>query len=254
MAHKKNILIIALSFLAISCSKGFQSASSLDLDHQASQEGPTDPADPPIPPPTIPIQPPPPEEETPFQFEALMWETVKPGTKPWSTFTFDLLQTVATDIVKAQDMSRFCKKYSFLNDNQKINVAGQLIAAIVKYESGFNPLSRFHESNMGTDPITGKPVYSEGLMQLSYQDIQGYPFCKFDWAKDKNLKVDDPKKTILDPYINLACGVQILSRQVKRKGFIVVSSGAYWAVIKENGRFEKIDEIAAIVNSLKMCQ
>jgi len=252
MAQTKNILIIALAFLTISCSKGFQSSSNLDLGSQAAQEDPVTP--PPLPPPTIPIQPPPPDEETPFQFEALMWEKAKPGTKPWSTFTFDLLQTVATDIVKAQDMSRFCKKYSFLNDKQKINVAGQLIAAIVKYESGFNPLSRFAETTMGIDPITGKPVYSEGLLQLSYQDIQGWPFCKFDWAADKNLKVDDPKKTILDPYINLTCGVRILSQQVKRKGFIVVSSGAYWAVIKENGRYEKIDEIAAIVNSLKMCQ
>jgi hypothetical protein len=67
------------------------------------------------------------------------------------------------------------------------------------------------ETTMGTDPVTGKQVASEGLLQLSYQDVPNYgsvlkyPLCKIQWSKDKSLSVTDPKKTILDPYINLEC-------------------------------------------------
>ncbi len=248
---------MTLALITVSCSRGFQSSSTPpDLSSssdQGSETPTTPPADPPASDPTTPVEPPTPSQ--PFVFEALLWEKAKPANKAWSTYVFDLLQTsAAKDILSAQDMSRFCKKYSFLTDKQKVNVAGQLIAAMSKFESGFNPLSRYQESTMGTDPITGQPVWSEGLLQLSYQDITGYPFCKFDWSLDKNLSPTDPKKTILDPYKNLDCGIRILAQQVKRKGFIVVGSGAYWAVIKDNGRYEKIDEIAALVNALNVCQ
>lgn len=246
MTRIKRTFLIGLSFCLLSCAKGFETASE-ELSSSSSQ------GDLNSPPPTIPVNPPinPPIEPS---FEPLAWEKARPEGKAWSAFVFDLLKKNAHDILTAQDMNRFCKKYSFLSDAQKINVAGQLVAGIVKFESGFNPLSRMQETTMGTDPITGLPVWSEGLMQLSYQDVMGWPFCDFKWDQDKKLNPKDPKKTILDPYKNLHCGMRILAQQVKRKGFIVLSSGVYWAVIKENGRYEKIDEIAEIVGSLKICQ
>jgi hypothetical protein len=238
------LMMVWLSALA--CSKGFDSPGEVESPSQVLGG---DPNPPPITEP--PILPPPTE---PFVFEPLAWEAVKPASKPWSQFVFTLLGTEAKDLLLAQDWNRFCARFPDLNSHQKINVAGQLIAGIVKFESGFNPLNRFQESTMGTDPITGQPVWSEGLMQLSYQDIQGYPFCQFDWNQDEELNPTDPQKTILDPFKNLYCGMRILAQQVKRKGRIVIDSGAYWAVIKENGRFEKINEIAAIVSRLKVCR
>ncbi len=249
MANITARLFIAVAlFSSLACSKGFQSSDGTDLS-SVRQGTPEDPPtnQPPTTVPTIPVP-------APFVFEALAWEAPKPNSKPWSTYVFSLLETEAKDILSAEDMTIFCAKYPSLSDKQKINVAGQLIAGIVRYESNFNPLTRYQETTMGTDPITGEPVWSEGLMQLSYQDIQGYPFCQFDWNQDSQLSPTDPQKTILDPFKNLYCGMRILASQVKRKGRIVIDSGAYWAVIKENGRYEKIDEIAAIVSSLNICQ
>ncbi len=107
---------------------------------------------------------------------------------------------------------------------------------------------------MGTDPVTGKAVYSEGLLQLSYQDIEWAPWCKFNWSKDKNLSATDPRKTILDPYLNLDCGVGIMAQQIKKKGDIVVSSGVYWAVIKSGGKYQHVSEIQSTVKSLSLCK
>jgi hypothetical protein len=150
-------------------------------------------------------------------------------------------------------MDRFCPKYYSLTGEQKMNAVGMLISAIVKYESNFDPLMRYREATMGSDPVTGQPVYSEGLLQLSYQDVTAWAFCKFDWNADKKLAATDPRRTILDPYNNLECGVRILSEQVDRTGHIVIDNGAYWAVIKEQGKYEKINEIASLVKTLNFC-
>jgi len=190
-----------------------------------------------------------------FAFESLVWESAsRVQAKNWSTYLFNLISTDAKALLSAQDFPQFCPTYSSLSEKQKINVAGQLVAAITKYESGYNPLSRYHESTMGTDPVTGLPVYSEGLLQLSYQDAQWASFCPFDWSADQYLSETDPQKTILDPYKNLYCGVRILANQVQKKGLIILGSGAYWAVIKSNSAYQKLDEIKAIVRTLSFCK
>jgi hypothetical protein len=188
-------------------------------------------------------------------FETLAWEAAsRPQAKQWSAYIFNLINGEAKDLLAAQDFAQFCPRYATLTRNQKINAAGQLIAAMAKFESGFNPLSRYHESTMGTDPVTGLAVYSEGLLQLSYQDTQWASFCAFDWSVDKYLSATDPKKTILDPYKNLYCGVRILANQVKNKGVIILGTGAYWSVIKSNSQYQKLSEIKAIVGALTFCQ
>jgi len=125
----------------------------------------------------------------------------------------------------------------------------ELIKWISFYESSWSPLTRYNESTMGTDPITGLPVYSEGLLQLSYQDSQWAPYCKFDWAKDKDLHVDDPKKTILNPFNNLDCGMRILANQIQKRGKIVLQTGHYWSVLRESGRYSKVSSIVDKVSS-----
>jgi hypothetical protein len=226
----------------VSCGKGFQQGTD-PQDNNQSSESPNEPS-----PPTL--NPSPPD----FQFKPLLWEASRPGSREWSSFVFGLLGNQAQSILKAQDMDRFCPRYASLSNPQKINVAGQLISAMVKYESSFNPTTRLLETTLGTDSVTGQPVYSEGLLQLSYQDIRGYPFCEFDWEKDKNLSPTSPNKTIFNVYRNLGCGLRILANQVQRRGKIVLTKGAYWAVIKEDSRYEKIDEIANLVGNLEFCR
>lgn len=195
-----------------------------------------------------------PEEPSPFEFQALSWEPIRAGSKAWSAFVFELISTDAQALLEAQDFDLFCPRYSRLNWNQKINAAGMLVSAMARYESNYNPVTRFQETDQGTDAITGQPVWSEGLMQLSYQDMLGYSFCEFDWNADRNLAVNDPQKTILDPYRNLDCGIRILARQVQRRGLIAIGSGAYWAVIKTSYAKNKIKEIADLVQTLDFCK
>lgn len=185
----------------------------------------------------------------------LAWESKHADGKNWTEFLFDLIQQQAPDLVQgADDITLFCPRYFQLNTNERINFWGLLVSGIVKYESGFDPTSRMHETTMGTDPVTGKPVYSEGLMQLSYQDVRNYAFCdQFDWNTDKHLDPDDPKKTILDPYKNLNCGVKILAQQIRNRNRITVSKGVYWAVIRTDGRYNKIAEISALTKKMPGC-
>lgn len=208
--------------------------------------------------PTIPQEPnaPTPTTENLYKMVPLAWESSKyPERTAWSQH----LQKIILDdwsslLPGADDITNFCPRYHTLDNNERANVWAQLFVAITKYESAYSPVSRMHETTMGTDPVTSQPVYSEGLLQLSYQDIKWAPWCKFDWSVDKKLSATDPKKTILNPFLNLDCGVGIMAKQIKSKGAIVVSSGVYWAVIKSGGRYQKINEIQSIVKALSLCK
>ncbi len=192
---------------------------------------------------------------TSYKPVALLWEATRTEGASWSRFLKDLFSSTLKDTINAaDDMIRFCPNFNSLNDDQKINTWGMLISGVAKYESAYDPLSRMQETTMGTDPVTNLPVYSEGLLQLSYQDITGWPFCKFDWNQDKYLNVKDPRKTILVPETNLDCGARILAAQVAKYHKIVISKGVYWATLKENGKYQKINEISNLVRGrLSFC-
>lgn len=184
----------------------------------------------------------------------LSWEDPKANAKyasdarAWSDYAFHIIQNETPEMLtEVKDMDLFCPRYDSLSEDLKINAWGALFSGMSLYESGYSPVSRMQETTMGTDPITKQPVYSEGLLQLSYQDITGWPFCDFDWSQDKYLSPKDPNKTILDPYRNLECGIKIMAQQVHRKGRIALSSGVYWAVLKIDGKYGKVDSIAKIV-------
>ncbi|MEN0057336.1 MAG: murein L,D-transpeptidase catalytic domain family protein [Bdellovibrio sp.] len=191
-----------------------------------------------------------------YSMQDLSWENSQhPEREQWSQYLMKLLLNDWSSLLSgATDMKDFCPRYASLTNEQRANVWAQLFSAMTKYESNYSPVARMRETTMGTDPVTKKPVYSEGLLQLSYQDITGWKFCQFDWSRDKNLSATDPKKTILDPYINLHCGVGIMAKQVARTGKIKIGSGAYWAVIKTNSKYQKISAITSMVKALPLCQ
>lgn len=175
--------------------------------------------------------------------------------KPWSDKVVVAILKNFSVYDAVTDINFFCPKYGKLTDQQKIKAHAEVIVGLVYYESAFKPASRMVETTMDIDPVTGKQVASEGLMQLSYQDIPNYGSvtkgCGIDWNKDMNLKVDDPKKTILDPLINLECGLRIYTNQLKNKKTILrptgKGNGLYWAVVSTNGKYTKKNEIAARV-------
>jgi len=184
----------------------------------------------------------------------LAWESTRfPERLSWSQHIFSVIEQYFNDLDLVQDADYFCPNYYKLTRDERINFWGQLFSAISYFESGWKPTTRYRESTMGIDPVTKQPVYSEGLLQLSYQDTQWATWCEFDWNADKNLSPTDPKKTIFDPHKNLSCGVGIMARQIRRRGKIILSSGAYWAVIRENGRYQKLSQISEIVRRHHYC-
>lgn len=196
----------------------------------------------------------------PNSYLPLSWEgSVKDGVL-WSLMLYRLIQSEQPELIQTNvsDVATFCPRYDSLDTVQKVNFWGQLVAAIAKFESGWKPVTRYVETSMGNDAITGEQIASEGLLQLSYQDAKyTSKYCKFDWSVDKQLNSKNPldsRKTIFDPYKNLRCGLAILSKQIKNKKAIAISSGAYWSVIKLGSSYQKIDKISAITKSLSFCQ
>jgi len=185
----------------------------------------------------------------------LLWEDKQIEGKQWSGFVNELIHQHTPELIQgAEDITLFCPLYYQLTTFERVNLWGLLVSGIVKYESGFDPTSRMRETTMGIDPVTGNQVYSEGLLQLSYQDVRNHPFCdEFDWDTDKNLPANDPRKTILNPYKNLSCGVKILAKQIRNKNRITVSSGVYWAVIRGDGKRNKIAQISALTKAMPGC-
>lgn len=169
----------------------------------------------------------------------------------WTEITLKSIEELFdTSFSKCDDISDFRKDYYSLSKEQRIIVWGELICAMAKFESNWKTICRYQETTQGIDSVTKRPVYSEGLLQLSYQDKPNYHFlqCDFNWEQDKNLKDNDPAKTIFNAQYNLEFGIRILAYQIRRKNSIALSSGLYWAVLKKAG--ERISQIAAMVNNL----
>ncbi len=190
-----------------------------------------------------------------FVMHPLSWESLKaPFRRDWSLFLQEIILNEWSSLLDgASDMTTFCPRYYELNREQRANVWAGLFSAVSKYESSYDPTSRMRETTMGTDPVTGEQVVSEGLLQLSYQDMGSAKWCAFDWEADKKLAADDPRKTILDPYRNLHCGVGIMARQIAKQNKISVSKGLYWAVLREGGSRTKVPQIAQLVQQISFC-
>lgn len=194
-----------------------------------------------------------------FEFFPLLWEKTVVAAKGWTQMVYTVIKKEESYLLGqnvADDIEIFCPAYRKLNEQQRLNFWGQFFSALAYHESGWNPVSRMVEANFTSkDSVTKMPVVSEGLLQLSYQDEPSYRLdCGFDWSKDKNLAVKDPKKTILDPYNNLRCGIKIMSVQLKKYRSITMNSNVYWAVLKTNGLYSKIPQISRSTRSLKICQ
>ncbi len=188
--------------------------------------------------------------------DPLAWESpAHPERAAWSQEALKAVTHEFTVLNTATDMTTFCPTYANLTDEQKINAWANLFAGISFYESAWDPTSRMQESTFSEpDKVTHLPVYSEGLLQLSYDDILWAPYCKFDWNVDQNLSPTDPNKTILDPAKNLDCGIQIMGDQIARTGQVVLKTGVYWSTLREGGKYQKIQQIASLVQRLSFCQ
>jgi hypothetical protein len=188
---------------------------------------------------------------SPPEMLPLAWEK-DPSRKKWSQYLFTEIEKNIDILDKAKDIEYFCPNYALLKSYEKINVWGQLIAGMAYYESSFDPTARYLEPMSEYDPVTGNAIVSEGLLQLGYSDAL-YHGCNFNWNIDSQLEPGDPRKTILDPYRNLNCGIIILSKQIQKHGNIMINKGAYWAVIKTGHRNNKSQQIRKLISNYSMC-
>ncbi|MFN7453499.1 MAG: hypothetical protein ACK5RO_02440 [Pseudobdellovibrionaceae bacterium] len=187
-------------------------------------------------------------------YKSLSWEQAAPNTRIWSLHLFEAIDRYGEDLVfGAEDVLSFCPRFYSLNRQERIEFWGYLFSVISKYESNHNPSARTLEENRW-DAITGGPLYSEGLLMLSYQDRQSVPGCRFDHRADQRLAATDLRRSILQPKNNLECGVRIMARQLKKHDRIVIGSGAYWGVIKSTSRVQKITEVISNTRKFSVCQ
>ncbi len=116
--------------------------------------------------------------------------------------------------------------------------------AIARYESNFDPAARMQEA--WSDPDTGAPQMSEGLLQLSYSDRAGHPDCTLDRAAGN----------IVDPEVNLSCGVAILRRQLEVRGALFPPGKPYyWSVLTSRKVRPKVEAyLSSSVEALPFCR
>mgnify|MGYP000588394299 CR=1 FL=1 len=191
---------------------------------------------------------------------SLSWESTTekhPERASWSDYIVNHMNENLSVYSKASDVEKFCPKFKTLTDIQKTKALSEIVVGMTFYESGYNPLSRMVETTMGVDPVTGMQVASEGLLQLSYQDVANYKnkgvTCLFDYKKDKKLELN--KRSILDPILNLQCGLGILKHQIIKYGAFTMEKNVYWAVIKIKGKYSKIDKIAdRVIKNTGFCK
>jgi Transglycosylase SLT domain len=164
----------------------------------------------------------------------LSWD-VKPERKPWSAELIRAIQGAHAEL-ETGNPNAFIAGYDGLALDGKLLFWAELVVAMAKFESNWNPRNIFHEP-----PPLG--VDSVGLLQLSYED-QG-PYHLEPLSRES--------KSLEDPLVNIRCGVKILARLVSRDSVVASGSGGssrgaarYWSVVREGHGHHK-DEIKTLV-------
>ena len=133
-----------------------------------------------------------------------------------------------------RDVRRFCPRFYTMSEVDKRAFWAYFFQGLAGAEAGLEPTVRVRHTEPEVavkDGVTGRMVRSEGLMQLTYEDQKRYG-CDFDWEADRQLKADDPEKTILNPKNNLECGIKILENQIIEQHKPLLSRSAYWSTLR----------------------
>lgn len=199
-------------------------------------------------------------EEYPMS-KAPSWETGAPSawkaqSESYTQYAAFILDHFAPQMITGPHFltssNSLCPKYNALTRAERIEFWVHFVSAVTKFESGYKPNMRYFESTFGyKDSVTKEDVYSEGLLQLSYQDAKNYKECGqvFNWSQDKLLSRTSVEKTIFDPMRNLYCGINIMNRIIKSKKTLIYDKGHYWAVLKPSGKYGKVQSITQIVQA-----
>jgi hypothetical protein len=163
--------------------------------------------------------------------DVLSWETAShPERKPW---TQKLIALVADHFAQLEQGNgeAFVGGYNGLSAGMKIKFWAELIVAMAKFESSWNPKCVFLEP-----PPLG--VNSIGLLQLSRQDGNNYHLSP-PIQSENELK---------EPLLNLTWGVAILAKLLDKdktvasghNGATAKGGARYWSVLRAGHKIEDI--------------
>jgi Transglycosylase SLT domain len=162
---------------------------------------------------------------------SLSWDNV-PERKAWSAQLVASLNESKSQLDQGNP-NAFLDGYSALSPALQIKFWAELLVAVAKFESSWNPHDIYDEP----PPLN---VESVGLLQLSYQDQAGYELEPLSQAA----------KSLEDPLMNLRCGVKIFATLLARDRTVASSShgyhrgaAAYWSVLRAG---HKVDQIIAL--------
>jgi hypothetical protein len=166
----------------------------------------------------------------------LSWESQShPERKAWSTKLLELVSTHKARLDQGNP-NVFISGYDGLSADLQRKFWAELIVAMAKFESSWNPNDVYHEP-----PPLG--INSVGLLQLSLPDGANYHL-------QPALNNENQLK---DALINLEWSVQILAHLLARDKVVASSTNgkfrggaAYWSVLRAG---HKIDQIIALVKA-----
>ncbi len=180
--------------------------------------------------------------ERPLYEDYAAWSSVnRDGTWTHAAETAVSATSLADQVPK--DVQKFCPGYSELDTDFKIMFWAGLLSAMAKYESNFNPSTKYTERIKDKH---GNSVVSRGLLQISIESANLNYSCKISKAKDLH-----------DPATNLSCGARILSTWVELDGVVAytdsgINGGArYWSVLRPVS--DTLPKISAITRKFSFC-
>jgi hypothetical protein len=150
--------------------------------------------------------------------------------------------TLSFDDLELGQPEQFLPGYNSLIPENKIRFWAELVIAIIRYESNFDPKCVYHEpARIGVDSI--------GLLQLSYQDQDNYEM--------EDISEND--KSLENPLVNIRCGLVILAHWLSADGTVAQgrkesSRGAarYWSVVREGIKHHKEEIRLHVKTELKI--
>jgi len=162
----------------------------------------------------------------------LSWDNL-PERKEWSAKLISLVRQKKDDLEMGQPETFIAGYNGLPSEALKIKFWCELLVAVAKFESDWNPKNVFHEP-----PPLG--VNSIGLLQLSRQDQD------FHHLTPRIGDENDLKK----PLLNLEWGVTIFARLLKRDGIVARGGGdnsrgaaRYWSVLRAGHKIDLIKDL-----------
>jgi hypothetical protein len=92
------------------------------------------------------------------QMLALSWEKSRPQAILWSKYVYSVIEKEEPQMLAADaalDTDLFCPRFKEMTSDQRLNFWGELFSGMAKYESGWNPTSRYIETTMGNVILIG---------------------------------------------------------------------------------------------------